>query len=408
MLNAIKALYNKLLVVLLSFTAILSSGAVADGWPSWNHETAFVPFFYSTESMGFTLGAAGLIKGVGQDQAGLLGVGLRSEKGSYITYLSGVNYQFGDNLLVGADGYNAKYVDFDYFLGEQGNNSSEQSSATRTDGRESNYRLSLRYILPIGHAESLGAQAALHNSRDISGKTPFDSGVSTIELQPFYSSRELEVNYNEAEETWGMALKLDWDNRNDVRNPTEGSRTSLDVTYSPEFKQDSEWVKLEFENNLYWDLGNLKDVFDKQVLAFSFYTADTPNWSDCGNDDCHRPPEYEQVALGGLYRLRSYGSNRFHGRSAIHYSAEYRVMPEWQPLGDWPVFNFYDVPWWQWVAFVDVGRVADEYNLKTLHTDMKWSAGGAIRFQVEGIVVRTELAWGKEDSAFWVMVNQPF
>lgn len=39
---------------------------------------------------------------------------------------------------------------------------------------------------------------------------------------------------------------------------------------------------------------------------------------------------------------------------------------------------------------------------------MKWSAGGAVRFQVEGIVVRTEISWGSEDNLFRVMVNQPF
>ncbi len=83
-------------------------------------------------------------------------------------------------------------------------------------------------------------------------------------------------------------------------------------------------------------------------------------------------------------------------------------MPDWQPLEDWPVFEWYDVPWWQWVAFVDVGRVADDYDLAELHRDMKWSVGGAVRFQVEGIVVRTEMAWGSEDSLFRVMINQPF
>lgn len=165
---------------------------------------------------------------------------------------------------------------------------------------------------------------------------------------------------------------------------------------------------MALHNSQYWDIGPLNDFFNKQVLAFSVYTADTPTWNNCSNNQCQRPPEYESVKLGGLFRLRSFTAGRFHGRSAISYTAEYRVMPEWQPLGSWPVFSLYNVPWWQWVAFTDVGRVADEYNLKTLHEDMKWSAGGAIRFQVEGVVVRTEVAWGSEDSIFRVMVNQPF
>lgn len=83
-------------------------------------------------------------------------------------------------------------------------------------------------------------------------------------------------------------------------------------------------------------------------------------------------------------------------------------MPDWQPLQNWPIFDLYNVPWWQWVVFTDVGRVADEYNLATLHQDMRSSFGGAIRFQIEGIVVRTEMAWSSEESVFRVMVNQPF
>lgn len=406
--QVIKSPRSKLLLLLTSYSALFSYNAVADGWPSWDHETAFVPFFYTSDSMGFTIGVAGLVKGVGQPQAGVLGIGLYSDKGSYITYASGSNYMLGDRWLFGADGYTAKFVEYEYFLGDQGNNESNSGFDTETDGAESKYRFSFRYVLPIGAGESLGSRAALMPVRNINGKNPFDSGVSTVELQPFYSARDLENNYDAAKETLGVKLKLDWDNRNDSRNPSKGSRTRFDITYSPEYRDDDQWTTLEFENSHYWDIGNLGDLFDKQVMAFSFYTADTPNWSDCNNDECHRPPEYERVKLGGLYRLRSFGSGRYHGRSAIHYSTEYRVMPDWQPLSEWPVFNFYDVPWWQWVGFVDIGRVADEYNLKTLHTDMKWSAGGAIRFQVEGIVVRTEMAWGNEENMFRVMVNQPF
>ena len=55
-----------------------------------------------------------------------------------------------------------------------------------------------------------------------------------------------------------------------------------------------------------------------------------------------------------------------------------------------------------------MGRVADNYNLNTLHDDMKWDVGGGVRFQVEGVVVRAELAKGGEESTFRVMINQPF
>ena len=59
-------------------------------------------------------------------------------------------------------------------------------------------------------------------------------------------------------------------------------------------------------------------------------------------------------------------------------------------------------------VFAEIGRVADEYDLKTLHTDMQWNLGLAARFQVEGIVVRAEYAKASDESAFRVMINQPF
>ncbi|PMH42381.1 hypothetical protein BCU68_14295 [Vibrio sp. 10N.286.49.B3] len=382
----------------------------ADGWPAWIPDSAVVPFAFSTDSLGTTIGIAGVIKGVGQEHAALFGAGLYSAKGSHMGYLSANNYQLGDNWLWGVEAYQAKFVEFDYYLGEQAGNSSD-GTFTLADGDEAQYRMSFRYILPWGAAKESGSLAALIPRRQLQGSTPFSSGVSSIELQPFYTSRVLKnSDANQSHESTGIALKLDWDNRDDMRNPTQGSRTRLDFTYANEsWGNETDWAKVEFQTSQYWDLGPLGDLFDKQVLAFNFYTADTPTWNHCSSgQQCQRPPEQDAVRLGGIYRLRSFSGGRFHGRSAIAYSGEYRVLPDWQPLDDMPVIGNYDIPWWQWVVFADVGRVADEYNLSTLHNDMQWSAGGAVRFQVEGIVVRAEIARGDEGNLFRIMINQPF
>jgi outer membrane protein assembly factor BamA len=378
----------------------------SDIWPNSLPETAAVPFMYSSESLGTTIGVAGVMKGVGQPQATLFAAGMYSSKGSYLTYLSSDNNQVGHSWLFGANAYNASFKDMDYYIGTAGSNNSHQSDEVFTDSTEAQYHLTANYILPIGNAKDIGAQAAYTPNRKVKSGNPFDSGVSSIELSPFYYSRTLSdvSDWDEPESNWGMKVNFDWDNRNSVRNTTNGSRTELDFTYSPETSSQEEWWTWEFQQSAFFDLGGIGNVIKKQVLAFDFYLADTPSWEE----GAHQPPEYAGIKLGGLYRLRSYGGGRFHGRSAVHYSAEYRVMPDWQPLEDWPIFNLYDVPWWQWVAFVDTGRVADEFSLSTLHDDLRWSAGGAIRFQVEGIVVRTEMAWGSEENVFRVMINQPF
>ncbi|UTZ23162.1 BamA/TamA family outer membrane protein [Vibrio campbellii] len=372
-------------------------------------DSAFVPFYFSTETLGSTVGLAGVAKGVGQPQAALFGMGLYSEKDSYVGFLSAFNYALSSNLLFSTQMYQARFDDNPYYLGDQGSNSSSTEDKTVTNGDEENYKLEFKYLLPWGNVREHGLLGAFQPVRDVSFASPVDSGVSSIIFTPFYSSRELDIYNDKKEEATGFSLTFDWDNRDSVRNTTRGSHTSFDLTTGAESLQSEDlWLKWEFQNSQYYSLGPLGDWFDQQVLAFDFYTADTPTWNKCDGAVCARPPEQEQARLGGLYRLRGYTAGRYHGRSAIHYSAEYRVLPDWQPLDDIPLINYYDLPWWQWVAFAEVGRVADDYDLKTLHEDMKWNVGGAVRFQVEGIVVRAEMAKGADEGTFRVMINQPF
>ncbi|AUV87682.1 hypothetical protein C1N50_01800 [Vibrio campbellii] len=372
-------------------------------------DSAFVPFYFSTETLGSTVGLAGVAKGVGQPQAALFGMGLYSEKDSYVGFLSAFNYALSSSLLFSTQMYQARFNDNPYYLGDQGSNSSSTEDKTVTNGDEENYKLEFKYLLPWGNVREHGLLGAFQPVRDVSFASPVDSGVSSIIFTPFYSSRELDIYNDKKEEATGFSLTFDWDNRDSVRNTTRGSHTSFDLTTGAESLQSEDlWLKWEFQNSQYYSLGPLGDWFDQQVLAFDFYTADTPTWNKCDGAVCARPPEQEQARLGGLYRLRGYTAGRYHGRSAIHYSAEYRVLPDWQPLDDIPLINYYDLPWWQWVAFAEVGRVADDYDLKTLHEDMKWNVGGAVRFQVEGIVVRAEMAKGADEGTFRVMINQPF
>ncbi|MDR9825432.1 BamA/TamA family outer membrane protein [Vibrio sp. FNV 38] len=373
---------------------------------------AVVPFYFQTETLGNSVGVAGVAKGVGQPQAALFGMGLYTDKDSYIGYLSAFNYALSSNVTTSIQLYQARYNENKYYLGSQAGNGSDIDDFTLTDGHEDQYKIEFRYFLPWGGIADKGLMGAFLPERDVHTASPLESGISSIYFTPFYSSRELSIDNNK-EEAKGFEVTLDWDNRDSTRRTTKGSHSALSVTVGADnWSSDDLWVKTEFENSQYYPLGELGDWFDQQVIALNFYTADTPTWKDClpgqSNGQCGRPPEHEQIKLGGLYRLRSYGGGRYHGRSAIHYSAEYRVIPEWQPLGDIPVINYYDLPWWQWVLFAEVGRVADDYNVKDLHTDMKWSVGGAIRFQVEGIVVRTEIAQAEDDRTFRIMINQPF
>ncbi|KMV29056.1 hypothetical protein AB733_19960 [Photobacterium swingsii] len=407
---------------ILLAASLNSAMATEQTWPEYEPDTNVVPFAFSTDSMGVSVGVAGLIKGAGQPQAAVIGAGLMSDKGTWISYFGASNYALSaeSRWLFGLELFSASYKQFEYFVGEGTSNDSSFDDAIIADAREDEHRLKARYILPIGAAKSNGLMAALRPNRPVTGSVPWESGVTSIEFRPFYKSRRFanaslfpkQPKANNSDEVYGLETRLDWDNRDNSRNPTEGSRSQFTLTVDPGSSDRASWATWEASQSWFWDIGSLGELLDQQVFAFNIYTADTPTWNQTetinGQETYNRPPEFAANSLGGLYRLRSFQSNRYVGRSAMSYSMEYRVLPDWQPLGDWPIFNWYDVPWWQWVAFADVGRVADEYNLVELHKDMKWSAGGAVRFQVEGIVVRTEMAWGSEESIFRVMVNQPF
>jgi hypothetical protein len=71
-------------------------------------------------------------------------------------------------------------------------------------------------------------------------------------------------------------------------------------------------------------------------------------------------------------RMRAYPSHRFNDRAAIYYAVELRVIPDWNPFHAWPAFQDYAaVEWLQFVPFVELGRLAPEWELGELHSDMK-------------------------------------
>ncbi|WP_087024473.1 BamA/TamA family outer membrane protein [Thaumasiovibrio subtropicus] len=396
-----------------------SSVIFADGWPAWLPETAAVPFVFTSESIGNSVGVAGVVKGFGQPQAGVLGAAVLSDKGSHILYASANNYLLSPQhrWIFGVEAYQASYQDNYYYLGDANNHDSVLSQRVLTDADEAQYRLSARYVLPMGAGQT-GVMQGLLPQRDITGKHPWSSGVSSLEFRPFYQKQALSNTQGEVPDSalpdtiWGLETILDWDNRNDSRNPTQGSRTKLHLHKDFGSRERASWWKWELSQSWFHALPDWTEWATSQVLAFNVYASDVPSWNQResvdGESAWRRPPDYAASRLGGLYRLRGYAGGRYVGRSALHYSMEYRLLPDWQPLSEWPVFGWYDVPWWQWVMFADVGRVADSFDLSTLHQAMHWSLGAAVRFQVEGIVVRTEMAWSEQDSVFRVMVNQPF
>ena len=106
--------------------------------------------------------------------------------------------------------------------------------------------------------------------------------------------------------------------------------------------------------------------------------------------------------------MRGYRAGRFSDQAAIYYTAEYRLIPEWNPLAEVSWLKSLGIAWWQFVPFVEVGRVAETWNLDELHSDMKWDAGLGLRVMVKGLIVRVDTAVSDEGVGVQMWVSHPF
>lgn len=417
---------TKLVGASLLLTAGLQSAFAATP-ASEEFDFAGIPFLFSSEDWGTALGGAGLIKGIGQPQASLFGTAIASSNGSAMAYAGLYNLIIPgfDQMLVSVNGLYGDYTQSRYYLpgnpdfsGEQpGSNESSKENFITPGSIEQSYSARFKYIFPIAEGRN-GAlsslkQDALGNAAAGKVWNPLISGISSFDIQPFYESVKLEDHSTDsADEAAGIRLSLDYDNRNASQLPTQGSQTTFTYTRDWGSESRADWTTWQFEFSKFFNLGS-NDYLDQQVIALNAWLADTPTWNDTtdvnGVEEYKRPPSFAGVSLGGWDKLRGYNTERFHGRSAVSYSLEYRAVPLWQPLENLAVIGpLYDIPWWQWTLFVDAGRVADDFDLRELHTDMKYSVGGGIRFKVEGVTVRTEIASSKEDNRLRIFINQPF
>jgi hypothetical protein len=391
-----------------------SNNATANGnteqattMPHFDTEVAGVPFIISTEQLGTAVGVSGIIKHAGQPQASIFGLGLYSENDSNISFISFNNYALPGlkSWLFSTEYYRGYLSNGIYYVpAARAPGEPRTTNEVIAEGTESSLRVNARYVLPWG----LGANGAARSLKQQRGEVefnPLESGVTSINVTPFQQQRDVTGYDNLPDIAQGLELKFDWDNRDSIGDTESGSQTRFTVRRDFGNDERNSWTTWELEQSAFVPFdGNM--FFKEQVLAFNYYLADTPTWdSGTGVADKHRPPSFAGIKLGGFNRLRGYSSGQFYSRSAVSYSAEYRVKPHWQPLHNLP---FYDFPWWQWSAFAETGQVSDSFDLSALHDDLKWTAGLGLRFNVEGVLVRIDFAKSENGGQTWFMVNQPF
>jgi len=91
------------------------------------------------------------------------------------------------------------------------------------------------------------------------------------------------------------------------------------------------------------------------------------------------------------------------------YDTQLRLIPDWSPFDQWQwVQKHVGIQWLQFVPFVEIGRVAPEWNAEELHSDMQWCAGLGGRVWANGIVARIDAAYSTEGIGVQMMIAQPF
>jgi hypothetical protein len=407
--------------------------------------TYYIPYAFSTETLSTGVGLAIISSNDKQPQQNAFVTGYYTTNDSY-ALIGGVRDRrlftdwlyFTPRMALVWNQDQRFYGDlfFREGSGGSGSNDSSPDDYVRGEGSDSYFDVLFRFILPIG--DSKGQPLATYRTNRgilIDGETnspqwnPFAGGRTFVEFKPFWQDRSVDVtpeNINqfppvvgvmpgdEAESlSNGLSLTLEYDNRDFPVNPVRGSHSKLHVERDfGWFDTTTTWTALDASFAKYFNIGTSR-FFEQQVLALNARSAYSPTWEEqsIGGGVIaidHRPPSNRGATLGGPLRMRAYPRGRFSDKAAIYYSAEVRLIPKWNPIGDWKVIRNLPWRWWQLAGFVEVGRVAPEWDLGTLHEDMKWSVGVGARAMIGAGVMRFDFAVSEESVQGVIFIDHAF
>ena len=432
-------------VLLIAVCLLLPSGAAArptasakfstirEENPTPGKEWLILPYAFPSESMGTTIGAGGFARGYLQDQLIFAGAGWASVDDAKGGFFGMWDYllPFSQRLYFSAYGVVAYFPrnraftevprlssNFDPTVA--GSNGSDEDNFIEDDGADNWYELKLEYVLPIGsmknnHKGRYKLKKGILQSGATGGDkwNPLETGVSVLLLGQsgrYQEFRTDEVTYSGDSYPWEIGYL--YNNTDFPTNPSYGSSQYLAYNRSLNEGNFGQWDFLEFEGSKYFNLGESR--FARQrVIALNFWTGHSLSWNETVNENGdvvveNKPPYNDGARLGGFYRMKGFPSNRFNDRSVIYGAAEYRYTLDWNPIAGVNWLRWLKLDWFQLVPFVEAGRVAPDYDLGELFSDLKVNGGLGLRALTAGAVVRFDMAVSEEGTNFWVMFQQPF
>jgi hypothetical protein len=388
-----------------------------------------LPYAFYHNTFKGVVGLFAGIKGFAQEQTTAKIGGLASINGSYYGYciIEDLQMPYFNRLYIRPDLYVGRLGSLKRYIGVSkngapaGSNNSDEGSFIELEGSDVWVENTFKVLLPIGD----GKDKVILNPKFKKGKiisgigggsslNPFESGRSFIGVKTINRYMDLKNDKMKLkQETNAAEFFISHENMDYFFNPTIGTHTRLSYTIEPGwFGSTSKSQILKGEFNCYLPLYDRNSDDSPRVLAFHFHTADTPSWWETeikdGKTVYHRPQLFAGANLGGLKYLRGYKDYRFYDKASIYYSAELRQNLPWNPFNEWEFTRKIGIDFIQAVAFFDLGRVAPEWKLKTLHTDMKYSVGGGLRIFIDGMVARLDVAYGNEGAAVQMFIDHPF
>lgn len=394
--------------------------------------TFVVPFVFSSSSSGASAGVSVANRGWLQPQASVIATAVGSVSGTAYGFLALRNLEVAalDRVFINGQLNLGTFSEIDIyqdgnpaFAGETaGRHGSDADNFITGDGTDVKAWTSFNLVLPIG-AGVAGSKSRLTlrdglvtDGRDTSFWNPLRGGYTLVGVKPFYRSQDIDTDEAGAREstTSGSEFLLHHQNTDFSENPSRGSVQQLRYTRDwGELDSTAPWETVDFLAAKYIPLG-AGARSRQRVLALNLWWLDTPSWDDTGTEDgaavAHRPPAYAGASLGGMERMKGYPEGRFHDRSAAYYTAEYRHIPDWNPLRDIGWMNRLNirVDWLQLVAGVEAGRVAGEFDFGELHRDMNVSGLLGLRAMVNHLVVRADMGVSDEGVQVQMTIDQPF
>ncbi|MDU2063697.1 MAG: BamA/TamA family outer membrane protein [Sporomusaceae bacterium] len=219
-----------------------------------------------------------------------------------------------------------------------------------------------------GYEVTLGRPANEYLQNYVTFKNRRDTWVSHVSGDIDYSNTTDPHFTNYLKDNFGLTRSITltrvYDDRDNVFNPTEGSRYSLSGEFAGRFmKGDFNFNKYTAEGRRYFKIN------DDHVIAVRVTAGYATG----------KISEANQFAVGGADTLRGYDDDQFKGNRMVAASAEYRF----------PIIKKV-----QGVVFGDIGNAWNDTGLKV--SDLKKSVGVGIRLTTPIGPIRFDFAKGDQ------------